>query len=105
MRAYVDVRMRGEAMVRESGLRATFLRPWYVLGPGHRWPYAMIPLYWKLRAIPSTRESARRLDLVRHHKMLGALVQSVETVPDESPRIWNVPDLRRAPILHPTAAD
>ena len=70
MRAYVDVRMRGEALVREwaarapSARRATFLRPWYVLGPGHRWPYLLLPLYWAMEAIPSTRERARELGLV-----------------------------------------
>lgn len=28
MRAYQDVRIRGEEMIREAGLRATILRPW-----------------------------------------------------------------------------
>ena len=33
MRAYIAVRREGEALVRASGLPATILRPWYVLGP------------------------------------------------------------------------
>lgn len=103
MRAYVDVRARGESMIREAGLRATFLRPWYVLGPGHRWPYALLPMYWVLKNIPATREKAERLDLVSLPRMLGALVEAVETVPDESPRIWDVPRLRAAPSLTPIA--
>ena len=40
MKAYIAVRAECEALIRESGLNATILRPWYVLGPGHRWPYA-----------------------------------------------------------------
>jgi uncharacterized protein YbjT (DUF2867 family) len=64
MKAYVAVRQECEALIRESGLHATILRPWYVLGPGHRWPYLLIPAYWLLRQIPSTREGARRLGLV-----------------------------------------
>lgn len=44
MRAYQAVRVAGEAMVREAGMAATFVRPWYVLGPGHRWPVVLLPL-------------------------------------------------------------
>ncbi len=36
MRAYIAVRQEGEGRVRASGISATILRPWYVLGPGHR---------------------------------------------------------------------
>src|SRR5262245_48054897 len=46
MRAYQAVRAEGEQMIRDSEMNATILRPWYVLGPGHRWPYALIPMYW-----------------------------------------------------------
>ena len=38
MRSYIAARERGEAAVVATGLPATFLRPWYVLGPGHYWP-------------------------------------------------------------------
>src|SRR5919198_177904 len=38
MREYQQARAEGEALIRRSGLNATILRPWYVLGPGHRWP-------------------------------------------------------------------
>lgn len=45
MRAYIAVRGECEAAIEASGLNATILRPWYVLGPGHRWPYLLIPMY------------------------------------------------------------
>ena len=38
MKAYVEVRAACEAAIREAGLNATVLRPWYVLGPSHWWP-------------------------------------------------------------------
>ncbi len=41
MRAFLEVRAEGERLIRESGVAATILRPWYVLGPGHRWPYVL----------------------------------------------------------------
>ena len=45
MMAYIAVREECESMIRASGLNATILRPWYVLGPGHYWPYALLPAY------------------------------------------------------------
>ena len=100
MRAYVDVRMRGESLVREWAFadptrRITFLRPWYVLGPGHRWPYALLPLYWVMEAIPSTRDKARALGLVTIAQMVATIVHAVEAAPT-SERIVSVPDIRRA---------
>ena len=46
-----------EALIRQSGLNATILRPWYVLGPGHRWPIVLLPLYWVFGRLPASRES------------------------------------------------
>jgi uncharacterized protein YbjT (DUF2867 family) len=79
MGAYIEVRAQGERLIRESGLRATILRPWYVLGPGHRWPYLLIPVYWLLERLPSSRETAMRLGLVTLEQMIHALVTAIET--------------------------
>jgi uncharacterized protein YbjT (DUF2867 family) len=93
MEAFIAVRAQGEALLRESGMRATFVRPWYVLGPGHRWPYALLPFYWIAELLPVTRESARRLGLVTISEMLNALVWAVENVPVNT-RILDVPKIR-----------
>jgi uncharacterized protein YbjT (DUF2867 family) len=58
MKAYIEVRTECEDKIRESGMNATILRPWYVLGPGHRWPYALLPMYWLMELLPATREGA-----------------------------------------------
>src|SRR4029079_4140423 len=92
MRAYIDVRVRVEGELRESGLPHTIVRPWYVLGPGHRWPYLLIPMYWVLSAIPSTRERAQRLGLVTIAQMIATLAWAVDTASEES-RVLNVPDI------------
>jgi uncharacterized protein YbjT (DUF2867 family) len=81
MRAYIEVRQAGEALLRASGVPATILRPWYVLGPGHRWAYLLVPVYAALRRLPSTRDGARRLGLVTHRQMVAALVRAVERPP------------------------
>ncbi len=93
MRAYLAVRAQGEALIRQAGLRATILRPWYVLGPGHRWPYLLLPVYWLAERLPSTRESARRLGLVTWRQMVAALVAAVES-PAHGERIVEVPEIR-----------
>ena len=93
MKAYIEVRAAGEKMIRDSGLRATILRPWYVLGPGHRWPYLVLPIYHVLELIPSTRDTARRLGLVTLRQMVGALVAAVET-PCDQLKIVDVPQIK-----------
>ncbi len=96
MRAYVAARHRAEGIIRSSGLAATFIRPWYVLGPGHRWPYAVIPVYWVMQRIPWTRAGAERLGLVTIGQMVAALVHAVED-PVDSLRVIDVPAIKAAP--------
>jgi uncharacterized protein YbjT (DUF2867 family) len=98
MKAYVGVRAQGEALVRAASRRATFLRPWYVLGPGHRWAYALLPAYWLAARWPGSRETARRLGLVTVAQMLDALVSAVEHPPD-GVRVVEVPEIRRGPQI------
>ena len=97
MRAYIAVRAEGEAALAASGLTATVLRPWYVLGPGHWWPLALVPLYAIARLLPSTRAGAERLGLVRLDQMVSALVRAVEQPPAPgSLALVDVPRIRRA---------
>ena len=93
MKAYIEVRSQCEAMINQSGLNATILRPWYVLGPGHRWPYLLLPIYKLMEWLPSTREGATRLGLVTLDQIVGALVHAVET-PARGVRIVEVPQIR-----------
>lgn len=97
MRAYIEVRREGEALVRGTGLRATLLRPWYVLGPGHHWPYVLLPVYAVLSVFPPTAEGARRLGLVTRSQMIAALVNAVEDPPD-AVRVMDVPAIRAARV-------
>jgi uncharacterized protein YbjT (DUF2867 family) len=94
MKDYIEVRTRGENLIREAGLNATIVRPWYVLGPGHWWPYAILPVYWLMEAVPSTRESARRLGLVTHRQMVGALRNAVRE-PVNGIAVREVEEIRR----------
>lgn len=94
MHDFIEVRMRGEELIRSAGLNATIVRPWYVLGPGHRWPYALVPVYLLLRALPSTRDSATRLGLVTRNEMVGALACAVRE-PAVGIKVIGVQEIRR----------
>ncbi len=93
MKSYIEVRSQCEGMIRQSGMNATILRPWYVLGPGHRWPYFLIPIYKLMELLPPTREGAVRLGLVTLEQMVRALVDAVEA-PAQGVRIVDVPKIR-----------
>jgi len=95
MKAYVAVRAECEAMIRQRGLNATILRPWYVLGPGHRWPLILLPFYKVLEWLPFTRAGAQRLGLVTLEQVILALVEAVES-PHPGLRIVEVPAIRVA---------
>ncbi|HTS88154.1 MAG TPA: NAD(P)H-binding protein [Gemmatimonadales bacterium] len=99
MHAYQAARVRGEALVRESGLATTILRPWYVLGPGHWWPIILSPIYWVASAVPATRDGARRVGLVTIGQMLRALVFAIEQ-PADGVRVLEVPEIRLAGAWH-----
>jgi uncharacterized protein YbjT (DUF2867 family) len=97
MRAYVEARAAAEAAIGDAGLTATFVRPWYVLGPGHRWPYLLLPFYAVAERLPPTRDGARRLGLVTLAQMTRALVKAAENPPRVGERrVVDVPAIRAA---------
>ena len=99
MKAFLAVRAEGEAMIRGAGLTATFVRPWYVLGPSHRWPLLLVPFYALARAVPGTREGAIRLGLVTIDQMIAALVHAIENPPPAgTARIVDVPAIRASRV-------
>jgi uncharacterized protein YbjT (DUF2867 family) len=99
MAHYLWVRSLGETMIREAGLTATIVRPWYVLGPGRRWPKLIMPLYKIAEMIPATRGTAERLGLITIEQMIKALAFAVENPPERGHRkIIDVPAIRRSSL-------
>ena len=98
MKSYQSVRAECEAALRESGMNVTIVRPWYVLGPGHRWPYVLLPMYWLCQLLPSTRDGARRLGLVTLGQMTQTLASAVEN-PSIGARFVDVPQIRKCSVL------
>ena len=93
MHAYIAARSQAEEAIGAAGLNATVLRPWYVLGPGRRWPLVLLPAYWVMGALPSTRGSAHRLGLVTVRQMIATMASAVEH-PASGVRIVEVPQIR-----------
>jgi uncharacterized protein YbjT (DUF2867 family) len=93
MHAYIAVRAECEAAIERAELNATILRPWYVLGPGHWWPYLLMPMYKIAELLPATREGAQRLGLVTLEQMTSALMRAVES-PVVGRKVVTVPEIR-----------
>ena len=98
MHEYLVVRQEGEVLIRATGMPATFLRPFYVLGPGHWWPYPLVPLFALMRHIPATRGGAERLGPVTLRQMIQSLVFAVENPPAAGVRALNAPEIRRGGV-------
>ncbi|MGH8670536.1 MAG: SDR family oxidoreductase [Burkholderiales bacterium] len=96
MHAYIRVRVECEASLRASGLNATLLRPWYVIGPRHRWPLLLLPGYWLCERLPATRDAAMRLGLVTLDQMTQALLWAIEH-PPQGIHVLDVPTIRGRP--------
>jgi uncharacterized protein YbjT (DUF2867 family) len=95
MHAYVAARVEAEQRLADARLTATVLRPWYVLGPGHRWPMLLTPLYAVASLVPDFRDGAQRLGLVTVRQMVRALAHAIEHPPAPGTvQIVDVPAIR-----------
>lgn len=81
MEAYQSVRKEGEEYSKSKKLNCSFIRPWYVMGPGHYWPVLLLPVYGVAELIPAWRQKARTMALVTIHQILRTLVKVVKADP------------------------
>ncbi len=97
MKEYVEIRMKGEELIKQSGMNASFIRPWYVLGPGHYWPYLALPFYKLFETLPVTRDTVYRLGLVKLKQVINCIAAAVKNIPD-GVRIYDVKDIRELKV-------
>jgi len=81
MKEFQAVRKEGETYIRSKGIPCTFVRPWYVLGPGYWWPVLLLPLYGIARLVPSWRNKAKAFGLVTIGQIVNILLKAVEAEP------------------------
>ncbi|PWT95351.1 MAG: epimerase [Bacteroidetes bacterium] len=94
MREYQEVRAEGERLLRTSGMRSSFVRPWYVIGPGHYWPLALKPFYAIARLFPGSRKAANKLDTVTIQEMVNCLMHVVQRTTDHI-EVYDVEDIKK----------
>ncbi len=97
MQAYQEVRKQGEEYCLGKKINCTFIRPWYVLGPGHWWPFLLIPLYGLAEIVPFWRVKARARALVTIRQMLVTLVKAVESEPERL-TVYEIHQIRNSAI-------
>jgi uncharacterized protein YbjT (DUF2867 family) len=97
MKEYREVRKEGEAYCLSKSLNCSFIRPWYVLGPGHWWPVLLLPLYAIAALIPALKEKARAIGLVTIGQMIRTLVNVIESPPSKL-RIVEIDSIRRSAL-------
>ena len=90
MHEYQQCRAEGEQCVLDTGIPATFIRPWYVTGPGHYWPLVLLPLFKIMELIPATSKKAKAFRLVSIKQMLQTLLYAVENKPAEKTDIIEI---------------
>lgn len=95
MKDFQQSRAEAESIIQSTGIPATFIRPWYVIGPGHYWPLLLQPMFKILQWIPSTSEKAKALRLIYLSQMLKTLVSAVKKLPQNGMRIIKVDEMSR----------
>jgi uncharacterized protein YbjT (DUF2867 family) len=95
MKDYQQCRAEGESVILATQIPATFIRPWYVVGPGHYWPLLFQPLFTILEWIPSTSQKAKALRLVTLKQMLHTLLYAIENRPATGLSIIEIDNIRK----------
>ena len=95
MAAYQAVRKEGEEYCQSKKLNCSFIRPWYVMGPGHYWPVLLLPLYGVAEFVPAWRQKARAISLVTINQLLRTLTTAVDANP-LSLRIIEIKQIRNS---------
>lgn len=94
MNTFQEVRAEGEKLLSEAPFTCLFVRPWYVLGPGHYWPLLLKPLYWLLKKMPAYRQKAEALDTVGIQQLIGSICQHIKNPPASSTTL-EVSDIKK----------
>lgn len=81
MKAYVAVRAQVEELIATLGLTATIIRPFYVLGPGRRWPYLIMPFLWISRYLPGLSRYARTMKFSSRDQVVKAIIDAIDHPP------------------------
>ena len=94
MKDFQEVRKEGEAYILSKNLPCTFIRPWYVVGPGHWWPLFLLPFYGIAELVPAWRPKARTFALVTINQLVNTLLATIQSAPQKL-RIVEIQQIRK----------
>lgn len=94
MKEYQEVRREAEAYIQSRNLVCTFIRPWYVLGPGHLWPALLLPAYRVARVVPAWKQKAESMELITIGQMLQTLQKAIDSPPQKL-RVFEIKHIKR----------
>ncbi len=97
MKAYQQARFEAEQYLLVRRLNCTFIRPWYVLGPGHWWPVVLLPLFGLASLVPAWKQKAAGRALVTIGQMLNTLLAAAKATPQPL-RIIEIPQIKTCNI-------
>ncbi len=95
MQAYQQCRAEGEKIITATNIPATFIRPWYVIGPGHYWPLFFLPFFKILEWIPFTSQKAKAIRFVYLKQIVNTLVYAVNHPPENGIKIIEIAEIRK----------
>jgi len=97
MQDFQEVRREGEAYLLTKGFPCTFVRPWYVLGPGHLWPVFLLPFYGIAELVPAWRQKTRAFAFVTIGQMIETLQKAIASPPQRK-RIVEIRQTRKGTL-------
>lgn len=98
MKDYQQVRAEGESILTQSGIPSSFIRPWYVLGPGHWWPIVLVPFYELFSLFPAYKEKTTEQGLVTIHQIIETLLFAIRNPAPGKIAVYTVPDIKNVSV-------
>lgn len=92
MKDFQQVRAEGERLLLQTCLKTSFIRPWYVLGPGHWWPVLLKPFFF-IAKHAGKKEAVKNLDTVSLQQMIHTLLYAIKNPPEKN-AVYDVPKIK-----------
>ena len=87
-------RAAGEALLEQSGIPSSIIRPWYVMGPGRWWPVLLKPFFWLASLNSSWVAKAKHFDTVTIQQMISTLMVAIKKTPAHI-KYYEIEDIRQ----------
>ena len=94
IKGYQEVRKEGESYLLSKHLVCTFIRPWYVVGPGHLWPVFLLPFFRLGKMVSSQKKKIDERSFISIKQMIHTLIKAIDSPPQKL-RVFEVKHIKR----------